>query len=147
MLEAALGDEALLQIFYNLPSKRKRGSKECPICGLYVAASLKKCKCGHQFFLLQTPKLPKKYKKWQVTDWKNLNAGDIIYLINQDYWVNSEEDLFLIGKNGEFLVKRITDEGLLLFGNSGFIFQTMTNLGYQEKTGITRGQSKIYRKP
>lgn len=127
-----------------VPEKIKgKGYKACKECGIKLPASSKKCDCGYIFFINKQPPRPKSYV--EVEDWTTLEKGQDIYLLNTDRWESPEGEIVPMGENGEFQVVRVQTDGLLLY-NNGYHFQSMVNAGYNAKTGITRGVTKIFTK-
>lgn len=142
-MDFATGDEASLAAYYATSEpQKKRGQKECPTCGVYLASASRECECGHSFYIVKQSKKSKKYKE---TDWQTVQSGDIIYVESSDVWISPEGVILPMGESGEYIVKKVTQVGLVLYSSRwGYSFQTMINSGYNEKTGITRGQTKIY---
>lgn len=144
-MDYAVGGEADLAAYYTTePQEKKRGQKECPNCGTIVGGATKQCECKHVFYVVKQQKKSKRYKE---IDWKGLQPGDIIYVENNDVWVSPLGESLPMGNSGEFLVKKVTPIGLVLYNSrGGYSFQTMIEEGYSKKTGITRGVTKIYAK-
>lgn len=122
---------------------RGRGYKDCPCCGMRLPAICKSCECGHIFYLV---KMPKKSKKYQEVDWTTLQAGDEIFVENYDCWINPDGAMIPMGESGEYQVVRLQQNGIVVYNKTGYGFQDMVNVGYNAKTGITRGAAKIFKK-
>jgi len=121
---------------------RRRGYKDCP-CGMRLPNSVKSCDCGHVFYVVRPPK---KSKKYVLVDWTTLQVGDNIYIENSDVWTSPEGVMIPMGESGEYQVIRVQKNGLVIYNKTGYGFQDMVNVGYNEKTGITRGAAKVYKK-
>ncbi len=149
-LEPCLGEEKLRDAFLQGKFERgklKKGTKSCPQCASIVHTRTKFCECGYVFeFSYKKPSIPEKYKKWQEIDWKTLQRGSIIYVDSQDYWLDATQTKIHVGECGEYSVKEVRADGLLLHGKNGYCFQPMRDLGFQEKTGVTREKASILQK-
>lgn len=121
---------------------RTRGYKDCP-CGMRVPASTKQCECGHVFYIVRPPKRSKKFRE---INWKDVKAGDLIYIENFDFWQAPDGAIVPMGESGEYQIIRVQQDGFVIYNKTGYGFQDMVNVGYNAKTGITRGATKVYRK-
>lgn len=122
--------------------ERGRGYKDCP-CGMRLPSLTKKCECGHIFYVVR---LPKKSKLYREVPWQDLLPGDMIYIENTDTWVNPDGEMIPMGESGEYQVIRLQKDGIVVYNKTGYGFQDMVNVGYNARTGITRGAAKIFRK-
>ena len=108
-----------------------------------LPAKTKACECGHVFYIVNIPKKSKKYKE---VDWTTVKPGDLIFIENYDCWVNPNGVTVPMGESGEYQVIRLQQNGIVIYNKTGYSFRDMVNVGYNAKTGITRGAAKIYKK-
>ena len=138
MIEYAVGHFEVEQ-----PKKRAR-LKPCKGCGLLCPGPLKRCKdCGYNFY--NTKRVPTPKKHYEV-EWKETQKGDAVYLISSDYWESPQHEKVLMSDSGEYLIMKVTSQGLLVYNKCGFAFFDMVNEGYNPKTGITRGKTKVFKR-
>lgn len=108
--------------------KRTQPVKICPKCKTKNAPSAKICKsseCEHQFFT----KRNKVIAKNSLVEWKTLKKGDKIQLFSNDYFTDKKGQAVDIGNTGKYIVMKVDETGLLLYGGHGYCYQNMIKAG------------------
>lgn len=123
------------------PTKIKR-IKLCP-CGKEVGRKVRACKdCGHKF------EFKKVGRYEEISDWKKLKEGSIIYLRkgSRGPYYMGEKGKILMGYRGKFTIKHVIDNGLEAYGGEGFAFIYMGPTKFSEDTGIYSRRYRLYKK-
>lgn len=122
----------------------KKGQKVCPNCKAVNAARQMICKiCQHEFASKNIP------TKNQILDWKNLQNGDYIKIVQGSgpYYISRRDsidgkagDRICMGSVGVFKVVSVTDQGINTYGamrkNGGYAFLYMGTPYQSEQTGV-----------
>ena len=112
----------------NKPGKGK-GRKVCPDCNVPTGVRSKVCpdpSCGHKFIFTPKPKNPLKTET--IIDWKSLQKGDTLKVIqgHGPVWIDQEGEEHHVGHHGIFSVVKRQEDGLMchggIKGNSGTAF-------------------------
>lgn len=107
--------------------KLKRGQKLCSNCNNTNGARAYVCKhCNHEFISKPTSKNKKvrkrKPKKFQeITNWKELNAGDKIKVIGRSgtYYIGDDGERQYMTEAGIYKIQSQDDKGLVVYGDYG----------------------------
>lgn len=115
-----------------------RNIKKCPKCNKKLATAIKTCpKCSHSFFERR-----KKHAKFTEIEWTSLKKGDRIQLVSRDYFLKKGGEALDMGHSGKFTVMNVTENGMVLYGATGFCFQNMTFEG-DSKAGFKVQPPKV----
>lgn len=113
----------------NKPSNNKpklgKGKKLC-CCKKVVGARTQKCPhCSHVFQYVKVKDIRK--KRLIKVNWKDLKRGDRIrvYKTGASYFENDRGAMCDLHRNGEYVVKSLTKDGIKCFDDKGFTFVYM----------------------
>lgn len=121
-------------------SQRK---KPCPTCGSLTSVSQRVCKsCNHIFYEVKQKKAPRGFAE---VNWKELEVNQEVFILSSDIWTSPSGERIMMGETGLYKVVRLTHQGILAYGESGFAFFDMISEGVG-RSGIKRGITKTYKR-
>lgn len=132
-------------IGYKQPEVKKAArQKPCKRCGELNFVSKKNCGgCNFSFYEKKEPRPPKKHRETSIEEVK---VGDTIFILTNDFWKSPEGENIGMSDSGSYLIIKITSQGILGHDKHGFTFFDMVNEGYNPKTGITRGKTRLFKR-
>ena len=132
--------------------KLKRGQKRCKNCRTINAARQRVCvHCNKEFVLKNTP------VKNEVTDWKSLQKGDLVRVINgtgpffqlsRNCGEGLKGDKLFLGCRGKYIVRSVEDDGvdvLSITKNARYEYLYMGPTEFCDNSGIHRRPYRIVR--
>lgn len=127
--------------------KKTKGRKSCPKCETIVGIATKICpKCQHEYqFETKVARTLGKIKLKRIKNWRELQPGDKIRCKGGGpYYLPEEGDRIYMSSKGNFTVSQLTDNGIEAYGQSGFEFILMVDLGFNPETQLYREPHKIF---
>lgn len=123
---------------------KKTRFKSCKKCGELCHVSKRKCEtCGFYFYELKGVIAPKKHYE---INWEDARSRETVYVLSCDFWRSPDGENVGMSDSGEYLIIKVTSQGILAYNKHGYIFFDMINEGYNPKTGITRGKTRIFKR-
>ena len=117
--------------------------KLCKECGAKIPARKKQCECGFVFYEKTVKSAPKNHHEITLSE---VRVGEEIYILSDDRWVSPASENTSMSESGKFQVIKITEQGILCHNKYGYTFFDTVNEGYNPKTGITRGKTRIFKR-
>ena len=117
-MEYALGH------FNHIQKEKTQRKKPCPTCGALTSVSQRVCKiCSHTFYEVKQKRAPRGYAE---VAWQEITSGEEVFILSYDIWTSPSGERIMMGESGLYKVVKLTNQGILGYGESGFAFFDMT---------------------
>lgn len=131
---------------HRITKEKKRRFKECPKCYALTALKQRVCpECSFTFPIGKRPKNSIKTYSTEVEDWRELEVGQTVYILTDEFFHKEGEGTVSLSYSREFDIKKIEENGLVVYSpKMGWAFIDMVRNGLSEKTLLTRTIPKIF---